>query len=111
MSKSSKPERTVYADGREVLTGQAWKNRKLEVYLLDERRCRQCGKLLYPSGSDMTPEAECHHRYGRGMSGSKRDDRIFLPDGTRNLETLCRKCHAQTKIKSLRKSKIVLDIF
>lgn len=40
---------------------------------------------------------EWHHRFGRG--GGKRDDRIFLPDGTRILYWTCRACHDQVKIE------------
>ena|SRR5882762_7872482 len=56
-------------------------------------RCEHCGRLLYYSG-------DAHHRFGRGVA--KRDDRIELPDGTRNLLYLCRKCHAEQPIERKR---------
>lgn len=43
------------------------------------------------------PWSECHHRWGRG--GGKRNDLPVLPDGTKNLFCLSRKCHEKVKIE------------
>lgn len=41
--------------------------------------------------------SEWHHRFGRG--GGKRDDRIFLPDGSRGMFWTCRNCHDKLRIE------------
>ena len=87
-------------DGSEVLRGRAKRDRWMEVYRLDGGRCVKCGKQLDPPYAQSANAAEVHHvprgrsKSGRGMSGWKRDDRIFV-DGKRNLETLCRTSHNQ----------------
>jgi len=86
----------IFADGRVVLRGWLWRVRKLEVYEMDGRCCVQCGLRLDPPGSGAFHEAEIHHIGGRGMHGSKRDDRIFV-EGKRNLETRCAYCHRAVK--------------
>ena len=54
--------------------------------------CRWCGKVLDPPYSQSVNAAEIHHVNSRGMSGSRRDDRI-VSEGKRQLETRCGTCH------------------
>lgn len=93
-----KPMIMVYEDGREVCLGQAWADRKVEVWELDERRCVVCHRSLLSPLERTYDAAQCHHIHGRGMAGGKRDDRIFV-NGERNLNTLCWACHAKSKIE------------
>ena len=95
--KKPKPVRTVYDAGREVLYGLAWRARKQEVWLFDEKQCVKCHRMLGQPDGRMGC-AEIHHIHGRGTHGSKRQDQIFV-NGERNLETLCWACHAKAKIK------------
>jgi hypothetical protein len=84
-------------DGREILSGAAKRARWMAVYDLDGGRCHRCGRRLDLPYTNSVNSAEIHHVEGRGMSGGKRDDRIFV-DGKRNLETLCpglNRCHAK----------------
>jgi 5-methylcytosine-specific restriction endonuclease McrA len=87
------PQIRIFRDGRETLSGAAWRQRKLDVFLRDGGCCVGCGKFLTPPGRGLPNEAEIHHCQTRGMSGSKRDDRI------QNLETLCHACHEKVTAK------------
>ena len=96
LKRTKKRLRIIYRDGREVLSGAAWRERKMHVFLLDDGSCRSCGKFLMPPGKGLANEAEIHHVHRRGMSGGRRDDRIWVTiDGrkVRNLVTLCAECH------------------
>ncbi len=96
-----KPMITVYPDGREACRGSAWMKRKQEVWSSDGGNCVACGCITgRPGFPEQTTfaEAEIHHIHGRGMHGSKRDDRIFV-NAKRNLDTRCWECHAKSKIK------------
>jgi hypothetical protein len=95
-----RPQVRIMRDEREILSGAAWRERKIEVYLLDGGCCvgQACGKFLTPPGRGLANEAEIHHISRRGMAGSKRDDRVFV-DGRRNLETRCRACHEKVTAK------------
>lgn len=93
-TKHAKPKRQIIVrrDGREILQGAAWRARKMEVWQLDRCRCTGCGAVVSPPIGMGTGIAEIHHRGGKGMNGSKRDDRIWVVlDGkrVRNLETKC----------------------
>lgn len=82
----------TFEGGREVLKGKAKRARWMEVYRLDGSRCVECGKVLDPPYSQSVNAAEIHHVNSRGMSGSRRDDRI-VSEGKRQLETRCGTCH------------------
>lgn len=78
-----KPEvLTVHCDGREVINTRLergrheYKQRMWRMYLRQRSLCCLCGLYMIPD--DVTFE----HENGRGLGGSKRDDRIELPDGT-----------------------------
>jgi 5-methylcytosine-specific restriction endonuclease McrA len=66
----------VLPDGREILRGDAYRLRRLEVLERDHNRCTRCGS----SG------LQVHHRIKRSIA---RDDRH------QNLLTLCALCHAK----------------
>ena len=98
------PERRTYPTGREVLSGTAWMHRKTEVWFLDFCRCVGCGKTVAAPVYGQPNAAEIHHRFGRGMNGGHRDDRVWIDVNgrqVRNLETRCFSCHATVKIKSM----------
>lgn len=106
--KTQKPIAQVYEDGRTVLRGNLWIERKMEVWSLDKHSCEKCGKLTTMPIYGFPNAAEIHHVFGRGMSGSKRDDRIWIViDGkkVRNLVTRCQECHQKEKMQSMRPSK------
>lgn len=87
---------------REVTNKPAWEIRRKEAWLRDGCRCVKCGEwvplhqkptvTVMPDGeqyASFRPAAEIHHKNagGRGLGGSKRDDRL------ENLETTCKNCH------------------
>jgi hypothetical protein len=47
------------------------------MWLRQQRRCGLCGELLL-----VLANATFEHEDLRGMGGSRRDDRIVMPDGT-----------------------------
>jgi 5-methylcytosine-specific restriction endonuclease McrA len=73
--------KSIHADGREVLKGKAWQERRREVWERDGKRCRRCARRL------SLAEAHIDHIQLRGMHGATRDDRAD------NLRTLCAACH------------------
>jgi 5-methylcytosine-specific restriction endonuclease McrA len=85
--KRVRPLAITFDDGREVLHGRKWVERKIEVWERDKRRCTACGKLVDRPGSHGPNEAEVHHVNRRGFNGWKRDDRMPA------LTTLCHACH------------------
>jgi hypothetical protein len=106
----------IKKDGREVLSPVAWRKRRWELFVECDR-CFRCGERLsfgnvngVESGGAANYHA--HHSQGRGLGGSKRDDRIFIPGGfdpvlieeypympeppeglVWNLYPLCNECH------------------
>lgn len=92
-------------DGREVLHGQAWQDRRKEVHDRERGYCQGHalrGLTVYAplhdtydeQGDLMAPAGHAHHKRTRGMGGCYRDDR--LP----NLEWLCAACHAHEGLPS-----------
>lgn len=81
----------VYSDGRERCTGTAaglreYDTRRKDMGLRQEKRCAICkygGFLSFD------------HEAGRGMGGSKRDDRILHDDGTWRNAALCLDCNSK----------------
>jgi hypothetical protein len=80
----------VMPDGREILTGKHWQDRKLECGTRDNFHCRRCRHYTGVF------EGEAHHKIKRGMGGGFRDDRL------ENLEWLCRECHEAEEARGLR---------
>jgi hypothetical protein len=80
---------------RWVATETGWHKIRHRLAEQADLRCEKCGDKIYYRG-------DAHHRYGR--AAGKRDDRIELPNGTRNLFYLCRQCHSETPIE--RKSQL-----
>jgi hypothetical protein len=105
--RRTKPLRKVYPGGREVLTGSAWIERKIEVWLLDSSRCTKCHLKVGIPIQGLDNAGECHHVFGRGMSGGFRSDSVWADQdgGVRNLVTLCQSCHQEARMKSRRPSK------
>ena len=87
----------INAQERWVATETGWHNIRHRLAEEANFRCQNCGAYLGYHG-------DAHHRYGRG--GGRRDDRVTLPDGTRNLFYLCRQCHFHTAIE--RKSNLTI---
>ncbi len=81
---------TWIGQARWVATRAGWEKVRRRLAEKAEFRCEHCGCLLYYRG-------DAHHRWGRSVA--KRDDRIQLPDGTRNLMYLCRECHSEQVIE------------
>ncbi len=81
---------TWIGQDRWVATRAGWEKVRRRLAEKAEFRCEHCGCLLYYRG-------DAHHRWGRSVA--KRDDRIELPDGTRNLMYLCRECHSEHVIE------------
>jgi len=77
---------------RWVATKAGWEKVRRRLAEKANFRCEHCGRILLYSG-------DAHHRRGRGAGSAKRDDRIELPDGTRNLIYLCRECHSEQAIE------------
>lgn len=82
-----KPEIRVMRDGRVLLGKRMYAAMRRELCALAGERCEGegCGKRT------LLADGHCHHQAGRG--GGRRDDRIKLPDGSRNLQWLCEDCH------------------
>ena len=78
----------VYPDGREVCNiacVEGKKEYRSRVHKMTRRQGHRCCLEAYcPDcpGAMNEREATFEHEFGRGMGGSKRDDRIELPDGT-----------------------------
>jgi hypothetical protein len=103
LRSKSHPAQRVFEGGREVLEGELWRKRKIEVWHLDTERCVACHMEVGPPIQGMPDAAEIHHVFGRGMAGGFRSDAIFTSfDGqeVRNLVTLCAECHRNALIKS-----------
>jgi 5-methylcytosine-specific restriction endonuclease McrA len=106
--RKPQPVAVVYDGGRTVLSGVLWTERKFEVWRLDKKCCTKCGSWTAMPVYGLPNAAEVHHVFGRGMAGSKRDDRVWVEiDGkkVRNLVTRCQECHAKEKMQSSRPSK------
>jgi len=74
-------------DGRTILTGKHYTKLRESVWLSFAGRCVNCMRYvnLMPCGTDA--DMHLHHKNGRGMGGSKRNDVI------EECEALCAACH------------------
>jgi len=82
-------------DGKRFIAS-LWSWRKIKHMLADvcKNFCEECGKY--------DPHCDGHHVYGRGVGGSKRDDRPVVWYGDRMIRMivyLCRSCHDKAVIK------------
>lgn len=72
-------------DGREVCeTPTAWRKRRWELFVIASAgggaTCFKCGGRLEWASEEGYGNYEAHHALGtRGLGGSKREDRIFVP--------------------------------
>ena len=75
-------------DGRTIKTGADYLLFRMEVAESQRHRCAMCGRFIFFHHSfELDDSCHLHHRNGRGMGGSKRDD---TPD---MCVALCGKCH------------------
>lgn len=87
--KKTKPVVEVYPDGREVCSKgpagrEEYNDRKRAMWERQGRRCCFEGYLPECPGRLMWHESTFDHEGGRGMGGSKRDDRIEVAGLWRN---------------------------
>lgn len=80
---------TVFPDGREVCNNNAagraeYKKRTEDMWIRQSRICADCGHIAYYPTFD--------HEGGRGLGGSRRDDRIEI-DGKPHNAMLCGTCN------------------
>lgn len=95
--RQRKPGIVQKKDGREICrTPHQWAKRREEVWKRDGCKCVKCSRVVplhdvhdIETGDVVMKAAEIHHKRGRGLGGSLRDDR---PEA---LETLCTWCHRQ----------------
>lgn len=74
-SAKTKDAVRIYPDGREVCQNNAagrreYAKRRLERWRIDKGVCCLCDQMVWPSACTI------EHPNGRGMAGSKRDDRV-----------------------------------
>lgn len=78
----------VTRDGRTIRTGRAYTQFRGTLYMQQDGICGQCGRLVYLSSPlEWDDSFHVHHKHGRGMGGSKRDDTFEECVG------LCGDCH------------------
>lgn len=69
------------------MRGRGWMNLRESVLLRDQYQCRQCGCVVLPK------DAECDHIVPLADGG--KDEADGGKDEAENLQTLCKKCHAE----------------
>lgn len=82
----------VFPCGREVCSelSRGRGEYRSRVWLMWERQGARCGLCLMPMRE---ADATFDHEAGRGMGGSKRDDRIVHDDGSWRNAALCFQCN------------------
>jgi hypothetical protein len=89
----------IYPDGREVLNldtkqgMQEYRNRVGLMLIRQGGRCCLVDFIGACFGPLQFEAAQFEHENGRGMGGAHRDDRIVLPDGTRQNGAACPHCN------------------
>lgn len=78
-----------YRDGRVKLTGRNYVTLRLRKWAQQNWKCANCKREMN------FEEMELHHKNGRGMMGSKRDDTLEATEG------LCKKCHKSVTPKPM----------
>jgi hypothetical protein len=82
--KFKDPDSRILLDGREILQGEDWLIRKMELW----DKCKgQCEFMIAPGIRCLRVAADPHHIKPRGSNGVDRDDRL------ENLRGLCRRHH------------------
>lgn len=98
-----KDKRSCVRAGRVICRGADMTDLRERVGRREDEICQHCEEWaeLYPA--DGRDAGEMHHIHGRGMGGSKRDDREA------EMEWLCKKCHQNAKIKRRSYSGVMED--
>jgi hypothetical protein len=77
-------------DGRTILSGKDYTRFRSQLHEQSYGLCTQCHRrTLLTSPLDYDNSFHTHHKNGRGMGGSKRDDTVHSCEG------LCGKCHRE----------------
>lgn len=77
-------------DGRTILTGKDYTRFRSRLHEQSYDLCIRCGRrALLSVPLDWDNSFHVHHKNGRGMGGSKRDDTFESCEG------LCGKCHRE----------------
>lgn len=88
-----------YKDGRVKLTGYHYRLLRHKKWLQQDLKCGETDAIKKGRpgcGREITfDEMELHHKNGRGMMGSKRDDTLEATEG------LCKKCHKSVTPKPM----------
>lgn len=98
--KPAAPWITTHPGGREVLNlgtsqgMQEYRNRVRLMWTRQRGRCCLADHIGACWGPLHIEDAQFEHENGRGMGGAHRDDRILLPDGTRQNGAACPACNA-----------------
>jgi hypothetical protein len=75
-------------DGRIIRTGSSYTQFRLKLYCYQSGQCAKCEWATSLDADIMSDHAfHCHHKAGRGLGGSKRDDTFEACEG------LCGRCH------------------
>jgi HNH endonuclease len=77
-------------DGRVICTGKHYSQFRAVLFAVQEASCARCGTgVALSSPLEWDSSFHVHHKNGRGMGGSKRDDTLEACEG------LCGKCHRE----------------
>lgn len=82
---------SIFTGQRWVATHWGWEKIRALVKANANSRCEEC--------HEFAAWGDTHHVHGRG--GGRRTDVLYLPNGKKNLEYLCRECHGEAKIEPM----------
>ena len=84
-------------DARTIRTGSDYVRFRIDVAESQQYRCAMCGRSMFLTRDiELDDSCHLHHRKGRGMGGSKRDDTPEM------CVALCGKCHREIHAKETR---------
>lgn len=87
----------ITKDGRTLRKGRDYTLFRRDLWLFQDGECSNChAKTSLVADFDLDYSFHVHHKNGRGMGGSKRDDTVEACIG------LCRSCHDETHKHPLR---------